>query len=103
MSKRIKANYKIALRGNKMGKNIIQSIIIHDPFKCEKQPNGNYIMNYAETIIATRVKEIDKYCIEELYKAYKDTPVSSVLVIDMKNFELFLKEYLPIYLKKTEG
>lgn len=82
-------------------KDIGQTILINDPFKVEYQPNGNYIMHYEEQIVACSVKEINDFIIKQLYKTYKDTPVSRVFVIDMKNFEMFLRRYLPIYLEEV--
>ena len=68
----------------------------------EQLEKNNYCINIQQQIAATRVKQIDNFTIEQLYAAYKDTDVSKVLVIDMMQFEYFLKKYLPIYLREKE-
>lgn len=84
-------------------RDIAKHVIINDPYeKSQKTDMGNYIMHLSETIIIDRVKQLDNFYIEELFKAYKDTEVSSVFVIDMTQFEYFLKKYLPIFIEEQK-
>ena len=85
-----------------MSKNIATFIDMPKPPKVDKLANGNFIVNFEEQLAATRRKQINEFTIRQLYAAYKDTPVSKLLVIDMVEFEEFLKRYLPIYLKEKE-
>ena len=67
----------------------------------EELEKQNYIIKMREQMVATRVNEINHFIIEQLYEAYKNTDISKVLVIDMMQFEYFLKRYLPIYLREV--
>ena len=68
----------------------------------EELEKNNYCIKYQQQMAATRVKEINNFTIKQLYAAYKDTDISNVLVIDMMQFEYFLRRYLPIYLREKE-
>lgn len=56
-----------------------------------------------ENLIATRTRGLTKFIVEELYKAYKDTDITKVLVIDMDEFERFLRKMLPLWFEETKG
>lgn len=86
-----------------MSKNIAERITM--PYKhpkAELLDNGNYIFKIVDNVATARARQINKIYLEALYAAYKDTDVSEVLVIDMTNFEEFIRRYLPIYLEEKE-
>lgn len=84
-----------------MSKNIA-SFIDLPPYKAANAIDAEKFSRIEYQLAAFRAKFIDEFIIKQLYAAYKDTPISKLLVIDMTNFEDFLRRYLPIYLKKKE-
>lgn len=55
-----------------------------------------------EKIAIARTYDIDKALIDEMYKAYKDTDVSKVFILDMGQFERFLREMLPKWREEND-
>lgn len=49
----------------------------------------------SQKIAITAVVNVDKAIIKAMYEAYKYTDVSKVFILDMEQFEKFLKEMLP--------
>ena len=61
-----------------------------------QNPNMDAILYAASQKIAiTTVSNVDKAVIRAMYEAYKYTDVSKVFILDMGQFERFLKEMLP--------
>lgn len=63
----------------------------------KRNEDGTFSLDYkiAEKIAITAVTNVDKVIIKAMYLAYKDTDVSKIFVLDMGQFEKFLKEMLP--------
>lgn len=61
-----------------------------------QNPNVDAIL-YAcsQKIAITTVSKVDNAIIKTMYEAYKYTDVSKVFILDMEQFEKFLKEMLP--------
>ena len=86
-----------------MSKNIAEFIDLPNPLITPEQlRQHNYVIDFQSKMVAVRVKQINQFTIEQLYAAYKDTDISKLLVIDMANFEYFIRRYLPIYLREKE-
>ena len=49
----------------------------------------------SQKIAITAVVNVDKAVIKAMYEAYKYTDVSKVFILDLGQFERFLKEMLP--------
>ena len=63
----------------------------------KRNEDGTFSFDYkiAEKIAITAVANVDKAIIKAMYEAYKDTDVSKIFILDMGQFERFLKEMLP--------
>lgn len=85
-----------------MNKQIANMLSVNDAMHAIESPNGNHLFKIEETIATLRVKTIDEYIVKQLYEAYKDTKVSKVFVIDMTEFEAFLKKMLPLWLEERK-
>lgn len=48
------------------------------------------------------VDSIDNHIINQLFEIYKGSSISDIYVIDKKQFEVFLKKMLPIYVEETD-
>ena len=82
-----------------MNKQIANMLSVNDAMRVIESPNDNDFFKFEETLATARVKTIDEYIVKQLYEAYKDTKVSKVFVIDMTEFEAFLKKMLPLWLE----
>lgn len=67
----------------------------HEGAQLKQNEDGSFVYQIAEKIAMTRQQKVNKEVINFLYQAYKDTDVSKVFVLDMGQFERFLKEMLP--------
>lgn len=68
-----------------------------------QKPNMDAVLYAASQKIAiTAVSNVDKAVIKAMYEAYKYTDVSKVFILDMGQFERFLKEMLPKW-REEEG
>lgn len=83
-----------------MNKQIANMLSVNDTMRTIESPNDNDFFKFEETLATSRVKMIDEYILKQLYEAYKDTKVSKVFVIDMTEFEAFLKKMLPLWLEE---
>lgn len=50
-----------------------------------------------DKVVAAHTQALDEFVIKSLYETYKKTEVSKLFIIDICEFEKFLKKYLPIY------
>lgn len=82
-----------------MNKQIANMLSVNNAMHAIESPNDNHLFKFEETLATSRVKTIDEYILKQLYEAYKDTKVSKVFVIDMTEFEAFLKKMLPLWLE----
>lgn len=80
-----------------MNKQIANMLSMNDTMRTIENLN-----KFEETLATSRVKTIDEYIVKQLYEAYKDTKVSKVFVIDMTEFEAFLKKMLPLWLEERK-
>lgn len=80
---------------------IIDMPFKHYGFEMKKsKETTSFVFDVADTIATARQRRVDEETIKFLYRIYKDTSVSKVLVVDEEQFERFLKEMLPIWLKR---
>ena len=56
----------------------------------------------SQKIVITAVVNVDKAIIKAMYEAYKYTDVSKVFILDLGQFERFLKEMLPKWREESE-
>lgn len=82
-----------------MNRQIASMLPVNDALHAIEGPNDNCFFKYEETIVTQWTNKIDKYIIEQLYETYKGTEVSKVFVIDMTEFEAFLKKMLPLWME----
>ena len=70
----------------------------------KRNEDGTFSSNYkiAEKIAITAVANVDKAIIKAMYQAYKDTDVSKMFILDMEQFEKFLKEMLPKWREESD-
>lgn len=99
----VKGFWKNPKEGEALPKNIAH--IIDMPSKqgdcgLKKNEDGSFVYEIVESMAMSRQQKVDKAVLEFLYEAYKDTEVSKVLVVDEEQFGRFLKEMLPIWLKR---
>ncbi len=85
-----------------MNKQIATMLSVNDAMCAVESPTDNHFFKFEETFATSRVKTIDEYIVKQLYEAYKGTKVSKVFVIDMTEFEAFLKQMLPLWLEERE-
>lgn len=85
-----------------MSKQIANMLSVNDAMCAIESPNDNDFFKFEETLATSRVKTIDEYILKQLYEAYKDTKVSKVFVINMTEFEAFLKKMLPLWLEEKK-
>ena len=64
--------------------------------------DASFLYPLGEKIATVRAYSVDKFLIKEMYEAYKDTDVSKVFILDMGQFEKFLREMLPKWQKENE-
>lgn len=85
-----------------MNKQIANMLPVNDAMHAVESPNGSHLFKLEETLATSRVKTIDEYVVKQLYEAYKDTKVSKVFVIDMTEFEAFLRKMFPLWLEERK-
>lgn len=63
----------------------------------KRNEDGTFSSDYkiAEKIAITAFANVDKAVIKAMYEAYKYTDVSKVFILDIGQFERFLREMLP--------
>ena len=69
----------------------------YDINKLKIEATKDYVFEISESIIAVRMKKIERFIIESLYDAFKDTDISKIFLIDIEEFERFLIKMLPIW------
>ena len=86
-------------------KNIMTAINFPKNTETELKRNedGTFSFDYkiAEKIAITAVANVDNAIIKAMYQVYKDTDVSKIFVLDMGQFERFLREMLPKWWEET--
>lgn len=68
----------------------------------EQEPNkiGDYLYEIINNFVYETAKHWDDFMIDALYKTYKKLGISHVLLICEEDFERYLKETLPDWIKK---
>lgn len=84
---------------------MFNKIIINDNLKKNIfSDEDNAIKATIETTIETMVlkvqQRIDEVLLKDLYEIYRNTNISSLIVIDEVQFKEFLNKYLPIWFKE---
>lgn len=64
---------------------------------------GNKINNLVSCVIKSINQQIDEKIIEEMYKIYKETEISTVYLIDKNQFKDFINTMLPKYMEEKKG
>ena len=71
----------------------------------EQEPSkiGEYVYEITNKFVYETAKQWNDFMIESLYKTYKKLGVSQVLLICEEDFERYLKETLPDWIKKERN
>ena len=71
----------------------------------EQEPSkiGDYLYEIVNKYVYESAKSWNDFMIESLYKTYKKLGVSRVLLICEEDFERYLKETLPDWIKKERN
>lgn len=64
---------------------------------------GEYVYEITNKYVYESAKSWNDFIIEALYKTYKKLDVSHVLLINEEDFERYLKETLPDWIKKERN
>lgn len=74
-----------------------------EPNKVKSFVDGNKIRNVMSAIVLSINQQIDEKIIEEMYKIYKETEISTVYLIDKNQFKDFINTMLPKYMEERKG
>lgn len=71
----------------------------------EQEPNkiGDYLYEITNKFVYETAKQWNDFTIDALYKTYKKLGISHVLLICEDDFERYLKETLPDWIKKERN
>lgn len=71
----------------------------------EQEPNkiGDYLYEITNKFVYETAKQWNDFTIDALYKTYKKLGISHVLLICEEDFERYLKETLPDWIKKERN
>ena len=71
--------------------------------KQEPEKIGEYVYEITNKFVYETAKQWNDFMIDALYKTYKKLGVSRVLLICEEDFERYLKETLPDWIKKERN
>lgn len=89
----------------KVKKTMNNQPLLAESLLIEQEPEkiGEYVYEITNKFVYETAKQWNDFMIESLYKTYKKLGVSHVLLICEEDFERYLKETLPEWLKKERN